>query len=69
MLGAGIAWLPDFLAADALEAGSLVAVLPNWKPKARGNVSFVYAGRKYTSPKVKAFVQVAQEILASEVSK
>jgi DNA-binding transcriptional LysR family regulator len=68
VLGEGIAWLPDFLAADALEAGSLVAVLPNWKPKARGNVSFVYAGRKYTPPKVQAFVQVAQEIIASEVS-
>jgi DNA-binding transcriptional LysR family regulator len=67
VLGEGIAWLPDFLAADALKAGSLVAVLPNWKPKARGNVSFVYAGRKYTSPKVQAFIQVAQEIIASEV--
>lgn len=64
ILGEGIAWLPDFLAADAREAGSLVAVLPHWKVKARGKVSFVYAGRKYTAPKVQAFVQVAQEIFA-----
>lgn len=69
VLGEGIAWLPDFLAADALETGSLVAVLPNWKHKIRGNVHLVYAGGKYTSPKVQAFVQMAQEIIASEVSK
>lgn len=39
VLGEGIAWLLDFLAADELEAGSLVSVLPNWKPKAMGIVS------------------------------
>src|ERR1700679_2815279 len=50
ILGEGIAWLPDFLASDAVEAGSLVSVLPNWKSKATGSFSFVYAGRKYTSP-------------------
>ena len=66
VLGEGIAWLPDFLAADAVEAGSLVSVLPNWKSKPAGSFSFVYAGRKYTSPKVQAFIQVAQEIVASE---
>lgn len=65
VLGAGIAWLPYFLVADALQAGSLVAVLPNWKVKESGKLSFVYAGRKYTAPKVQAFVQVAQEIIAA----
>jgi DNA-binding transcriptional LysR family regulator len=65
VLGEGIAWLPDFLAADAVTAGSLVAVLPNWKSKPLGGISFVYPGRKYPSPKVQAFIQVAQEIVAS----
>lgn len=65
ILGEGIAWLPDFLAADAVAAGSLVPVLPNWKSKAMGNIYFVYAGRKYASPKVQAFIQVAQDIVAS----
>ena len=65
VLGEGIAWLPDFLAADAVEAGSLVPVLPNWKSKPLGGISFIYADRKYTAPKVQAFIQVAQEIIAS----
>jgi DNA-binding transcriptional LysR family regulator len=64
VLGAGVAWLPDFLAADAVAGGGLVSVLPHWKTKSTGSFSFVYAGRKYTSPKVQAFIQVAQEIVA-----
>jgi DNA-binding transcriptional LysR family regulator len=69
VLGQGIAWLPDFLAADAVEAGSLVPVLPNWKSKTIGNIYFVYAGRKYSSPKVQAFIQVALDTLAAGTSK
>jgi DNA-binding transcriptional LysR family regulator len=62
VLGEGIVWLPDFLAADAVAAGTLVSVLPNWKSMTMGNIYFVYAGRQYASPKVQAFIQVAQEI-------
>src|SRR3984885_10657311 len=69
VLGEGIAWLPDFLAADAVEAGTLVSVLPNWKSKAMGNIYFVYAGRQYTSPKVQAFIQVALDVVAPETSR
>ena len=65
ILGEGIAWLPDFLAADAVEAGTLVSVLPNWKSKTMGNIHFVYPGRQYTSPKVQAFIQVALDVVAS----
>jgi DNA-binding transcriptional LysR family regulator len=66
ILGEGIAWLPDFLAADAVEAGTLVSVLPNWKSKTMGNIHFVYPGRQYTSPKVQAFIQVALDVVASK---
>ena len=59
ILGQGICWLPEFLAADALEAGTLVPVLPKWKSKAGGAFYFVYAGHKYASPKVQAFIQIA----------
>jgi DNA-binding transcriptional LysR family regulator len=68
VLGEGVAWLPDFLAADAVEAGTLVSVLPNWKSKAMGNIYFVYAGRQYASPKVQAFIQVALDVVAPETS-
>jgi DNA-binding transcriptional LysR family regulator len=69
VLGEGIAWLPDFLAADAVEAGTLVSVLPNWKSKAMGNIYFVYAGSQYASPKVQAFIQVALDVVAPETSR
>ena len=69
VLGEGIAWLPDFLAADAVAAGTLVSVLPKWKSKAMGNIYFVYAGRQYASPKVQAFIQVALDVVAPETSR
>lgn len=61
--GQGIAWLPDFLADEAAQAGTLVPVLPQWRPKERGAFYFVYVGRKYGLPKVKAFIQTAQELM------
>jgi DNA-binding transcriptional LysR family regulator len=67
VLDAGIAYLPAFLATDAVRAGSLVAVLPKWKSQSMGGMSFVYAGRKYTAPKVQAFIQVAQQTVASQI--
>jgi DNA-binding transcriptional LysR family regulator len=61
VLGEGIAWLPDFLAEDAVEAGKLVRVLSQWRPKqqARGTCYFVYAGHRYALPKVEGFIQTA----------
>jgi DNA-binding transcriptional LysR family regulator len=55
----GIAWLPDFLAEEAAQAGTLVPVLPQWKPKEQAAFYFVYVGRKYGLPKVTAFIQTA----------
>jgi len=62
-LGEGIALLPDFLTADAAEAGRLVPALPGWRPKEqhRGTFFFVYASRQYALPKVESFVQTALE--------
>lgn len=68
VLGEGIAWLPEFLTADAVRVGTLVPVLPGWKSKSLGNVNFVYTDRKYASPKVQAFMQIALEMVASEAS-
>jgi DNA-binding transcriptional LysR family regulator len=60
--GEGIAWLPDFLAEEAARAGALVPVLPQWRPKEQAAFYFVYAGRKYGLPKVKAFIETALEL-------
>jgi len=64
LLGEGMAWLPDFVAQEAAQAGTLVPVLPKWRPKERGAFYFVYVGRKYGLPKVKAFIQMASELIA-----
>jgi DNA-binding transcriptional LysR family regulator len=63
ILGEGIAWLADFLTADAMEAGALVRVLPQWEPKYRGPFYFVYAGQRYALPKVEGFIQTALELV------
>jgi DNA-binding transcriptional LysR family regulator len=65
VLGEGIAWLPDYLTADAAEAGELVRVLSKWCPKQQqwGTCYFVYADRRYAQPKVEAFIQTALELV------
>ncbi len=60
--GRGIAWLPDFLAEEAVQAGTLVPALPQWRPKEQAAFHFVYVGRKYGLPKVQAFIQTALEL-------
>ena len=64
VLGQGIAWLPDFLVGDAVEAGKLVPVLSQWRPKKQQlwTYYFVYAGRRYALPKVEGFIQTALEL-------
>src|SRR5262245_42054241 len=52
VLDEGIAWLPDFLAADAAASGKLARVLPPWRPKREEWVAyFVYPARQYALPK------------------
>jgi DNA-binding transcriptional LysR family regulator len=65
VMGQGIAWLPNYLTSDAAEAGKLVRVLSQWRPKQqqRGTLYFVYAGRQYALPKVESFVQTALELV------
>ena len=65
VLGAGIAWLPDFLVRDAVEAGKLMPVLSQWRPKKQQlwTYYFVYAGRRYALPKVEGFIQTALELV------
>jgi DNA-binding transcriptional LysR family regulator len=65
VLGEGIAWLPDFLVEDAVKAGTLVRVLPQWRPKKEKlwTYYFVYVGRRYALPKVEGFIQTALELM------
>jgi DNA-binding transcriptional LysR family regulator len=65
VLGEGIAWLPDFLAEDAVKARKLVRVLSQWRAKQQrwATCYFVYAGRQYALPKVESFIQTALELV------
>jgi DNA-binding transcriptional LysR family regulator len=60
VLGLGIAQLPVAVAQDALRAGALVRVLPEWSPRAVP-VHAVFPGTRYLTPKVRAFIDYAVE--------
>jgi DNA-binding transcriptional LysR family regulator len=63
--GMGIAWMPDFLAHDALRRGELVQVLAD-QPRVAGQFSALWPSSRQLSPKVRAFVDFAAEHLFPE---
>lgn len=60
MGGLGIAYLPDFLAADALKDGRLVPAIAGLAPETQG-IYAVYPPGRYTQPKVRAFIDFLVE--------
>lgn len=59
LLNLGIGWLPAFLVEKEIAAKTLIRVLPRWKVSTQGNYYFVYPGHRYSSPSVKAFIELA----------
>lgn len=57
LAGGGVSVLPDFLVADALAAGTLVAVLPDWSLPA-GGIHVVYPTARFRPSKVTGFVEM-----------
>jgi DNA-binding transcriptional LysR family regulator len=55
--GAGIGRLPDFMAADAIQKGDLVRVLPGLRPETV-HVHALYPSHRGRSPKVRAFIDM-----------
>ncbi len=55
MGGLGIAFLPDFLYADAMKDGRLVPAIEGMAPETQG-IYAVYPPGRYTQPKVRAFI-------------
>ncbi|WP_035055841.1 LysR family transcriptional regulator [Andreprevotia chitinilytica] len=53
--GVGFSVLPDFMAADALEAGQLVQVLPAWQLP-QGGIYAVYPVARYLPAKVRVLI-------------
>ncbi len=58
--GLGIAFLPDFLYADAMKDGKLVPAIENHAPETQG-IYAVYPPGRYTQPKVRAFIDFLVE--------
>jgi DNA-binding transcriptional LysR family regulator len=62
----GIASVPEFAAAHALQSGELVQVLPDWRVEARayeGAVWLLYPPNRFLPPKVRALIDYLVEHL------
>jgi DNA-binding transcriptional LysR family regulator len=64
-LGLGIAYMPDFLARDAIRACTLQSVLDEHLAHA-GQFSVLWPSSRQLSPKLRAFVDFLSEWLFSE---
>ena len=65
IMGMGIAYMPDFLASDALKRGELTRVLENHLTHT-GQFSTLWPSSRQLSPKVRAFVDFASKNLFNE---
>jgi DNA-binding transcriptional LysR family regulator len=66
--GVGIAVLPDYMLAADIAAGRLVRVLPGWGLP-QGGVHAVYPNARFTSAKVRAFVDFLRDALSGRKKK
>lgn len=55
--GLGITYLPEFITGDAIRAGQLVRVLPEWRIQSV-QINAVYPSNRNITPKVRGFVSV-----------
>ncbi|MBO9641663.1 MAG: LysR family transcriptional regulator [Pseudacidovorax sp.] len=62
--GAGLSVLPDYVVGDDLAAGHLVPVLPEWTLPS-GGIHAVFPATRFRPAKVRAFVEVLQERIAT----
>lgn len=62
--GLGIALLPDFFVSPEVSVGSLVPVLPNWKPERR-RVFVAYQRQRYAAKKLQAFIALLAESMSN----
>ena len=60
VLGAGIGFLPNVICQDEVRRGEIVNVLPQWRGRS-ANLYFVYPAQRFVSPKVRAFITLANK--------
>ncbi|MGF1611677.1 MAG: LysR family transcriptional regulator [Kiloniellales bacterium] len=61
LAGAGIGRLPTFIAGDALRAGRLLRLLPDWPLGEEAAVHAVYPAGRAPSPKIRVFIDFLAE--------
>lgn len=59
----GIAYLPDYIAYDALQRGTLVQVLAEWEMESF-SVFLLYRQESFTSPRVRLFIDALQQAIS-----
>ncbi len=59
-LGNGIAIIPDYMCENDASENKLVKVLPEWSLESE-NFAVVYPAQQFVSPKVRAFIEVAED--------
>ena len=67
LLGEGVAYLPTFLCAEEARENRLQRLLADWHGAAV-TFSFVYLAQRFVSPKVRAFIAIAEELLKKQLS-
>jgi DNA-binding transcriptional LysR family regulator len=67
LLGDGIVYLPGYMCAEEVKQSRLQRMLPDWHGN---NITFslVYPAQKFVSPKVRAFIAIAEEFLKKQNS-
>jgi DNA-binding transcriptional LysR family regulator len=60
LAGHGLAYLADFIAAEAIEAGRLEPVLEDWSPKYPG-LCLYYPSRRNIPARLRAFIDLIRQ--------
>lgn len=68
LAGGGIVLQPTFLVRDALQRGSLVPVLPQWKAPEL-TLYAVYLSQRHLATKVRVFIDYLLEVLGEKPSR
>ncbi|MGE5302561.1 MAG: LysR family transcriptional regulator [Alphaproteobacteria bacterium] len=61
-LGEGIAFLPGLLCSEEKKRHQLINILPSWHGESV-SFSLVYPAQRFVSPKIRAFINVTEEML------
>ncbi|NKI72154.1 LysR family transcriptional regulator [Collimonas pratensis] len=67
LAGMGVATLPRYACAAELAAGSLLPVLPDWRPRA-GHLVVLFPSRRGLAPAVRAFVDFLKDELPAALA-